>query len=186
MQRGDPRCGELDELVVGAELDRVGRARLRARGLEAVLQAVVAEGALGGPAVVVVAVDDAERARRDAVAAAVADVGLQDHRLELGADQRAGRAGVQAARVRAVLADVGHEHPAPPVRRRDGARRCRAAVSSLEQLDEAHVAPRRRAERRPCGRSEARRGSRRRRRAGRSTACTRPRTPCSRCTSSCR
>src|SRR5690606_17835678 len=70
----DPALGELDELVVGAELDRVGRAGLRAGGLEAVLEAVVAERALGGAAVVVVAVDDAERARRHAVAAAVADV----------------------------------------------------------------------------------------------------------------
>jgi hypothetical protein len=60
----DPAPGRLDELVVGAELDRVGGARLGARGLEPVLEAVVAERALGGAAVVGVAVRNAERARR--------------------------------------------------------------------------------------------------------------------------
>ena len=104
-----------------------------------------------------VAVDDAERARRDAVAAAVAHVGLQDHGVELGADERAGRAGVQAAGVRAVLADVGHEDPvvhaatAPTStgRRRppSSALATRSRTSSsgaaarVGELDEAHVPP---------------------------------------------
>ena len=142
VQRRDPPRRDLAQLVVGAELDRVGRAGLRAGRLQAVLEPVVAERALGGAAVVVVAVDDAERARRDAVAAAVADVGLEHDGAELGADQRAGRARVEAAGVRAVLADVGHEHPVAEVVDRplgDGPRgRCRACV---RRLDEAHVPP---------------------------------------------
>src|SRR3954451_840508 len=56
-------------------------------------------------------VGDAEWTGRGAVAAAVAHVGLEDHGLELRADERAGRAGVEAAGVRAVLAHVGHEDP---------------------------------------------------------------------------
>src|SRR3712207_9063145 len=51
-------------------------------------------------------------AGRHAVAAAVADVALHHHGAELGAEQRAGRADVQAAGVRAVLADVGGHQPA--------------------------------------------------------------------------
>jgi hypothetical protein len=44
------------------------------------------------------------------VAAAVADVGLDVDGVELGADERAGRADVEAGGVRSVLADVGgHE-----------------------------------------------------------------------------
>ena len=97
------RLRALAQLVERAELDRLGRARLRARGLEAVLQPVVAERALPGRALAVrasdlAAVDHAERARGDAVAAAVADVLLHDDGAELGAEERAGRADVEAAR----------------------------------------------------------------------------------------
>ena len=56
--------------------------------------------------------DDAERAPRHAVAAAVADVVLHHHGAELGAEQRTGRAHVQAAGVGAVLADVRRHQPA--------------------------------------------------------------------------
>ena len=111
VQLGDAALRHVHELVVGPELDRVGRARLRARGLEAVLHPVVAERALRGAPVDLVAVHDAEGARRDAVPAAVADVGLQDHGVELGPDQRAGRARVEAARVGAVLTDIGRHQP---------------------------------------------------------------------------
>ena len=111
MQLGDPARGDLHQLLVRAELDRVRRARLRARRLEPVLEAVVTERAFARAAVVRVAADHPERTRRHAVATAVAHVRLQHHRLMLGADQRAGGAGIEAARVRAVLADVGHEHP---------------------------------------------------------------------------
>jgi hypothetical protein len=135
VQLGDASLGEVDDLVVRPELDRVGRAGLRARRLQPVLQPVIAEGALRGAAVDVIAVDDAERARRDAVPAAVADVRLEDDRVELGPDQRAGRARVEAAGVRAVLAHVGHEDP-----------RGRRRLLVGQQLDEPDVPPRRRAE----------------------------------------
>ncbi len=111
VQFGDPARGELDQLFMGPELDRVGRAGLRAGRLEPVLETVVAERALAGPPILGVAVDHAERTGRHAVAAAVADVRLEDDGLVLGADQRARGARVEAARVGAVLADIGHEHP---------------------------------------------------------------------------
>src|SRR6202012_6039346 len=52
------------------------------------------------------ALDDAERAARHAGAAPVAHVGLDDDGTELGPEQRAGRAHVEASGVRAVLSDV--------------------------------------------------------------------------------
>ena len=67
-------CAVLTQLVERAELDRVRRARLGAGRLEAAAQPVVAHRALPGPAVVLAAVDHAERAGRHAVGAAVADV----------------------------------------------------------------------------------------------------------------
>src|SRR5207245_4225979 len=87
-------------------------------------------------------VEDAERARGDAVAAAVADVLLDDDRAELGAEERSGRADVEARGVRAVLADVGRHQPAQ-----------RLSVLVVEPqrlllLDERDVPPRVRAERR--------------------------------------
>src|SRR5690606_77574 len=61
--------------------------------------------------------DDAERARGDAVAAAVADVLLDVDGVELGPDDRARWARLQTRRVDAVLADVRHEEPPLPRRR---------------------------------------------------------------------
>jgi hypothetical protein len=104
----------LAQLVEGAELDRVGRTGLRAGRFVAALEPVVAEGAFPDPAVLLLAeleaedldrrisgvarqvapVQDAEGARRNAVAAAVADVLLHDHGAVLGAEQRSGRADV--------------------------------------------------------------------------------------------
>ena len=194
----DALRGHLEQLVVRPELDRIGRAGLRARRLEAVLEPVVAERALRGAAVDRVAVDHAERARRDAVPAAVADVRLQHDGLELGADQRAGRARVQAAGVRAVLADVGHEHPVAEAGERTlvllgggdevdaVGREVDRARGALRQLHEAHVPPGRGAQLAGVVVRAAAPERRRRPTAGRSTACTPPRTPCSRCTSWCR
>src|SRR5204862_8321669 len=56
--------------------------------------------------------EHAERTRRHAVAAAVADVLLHDDGSELGAEERPRRADVEARGVRAVLADVRAHHPA--------------------------------------------------------------------------
>src|SRR5262249_39662537 len=95
----------------GTELDGVGGTRLGARGLESGAHAVVAERALLGRARDRVDPDHAERAGADAVAAPVADVRLDDHRVELGADDRAGRADLPAAGLHAVLADVAHQEP---------------------------------------------------------------------------
>src|SRR5207237_1883606 len=67
VERLDPVGSACPQLVERPELDRVGGARLRARGLEAVAEPVVAEGAFPGAAVILSAVDHAERTRRDAV-----------------------------------------------------------------------------------------------------------------------
>src|SRR5690606_31232413 len=56
-----------------------------------------------------------ERAADDAVAAAVADVGLDEDAAQLGAHDGAGGAGFEAAGDPAVLADVGGELPGEEV-----------------------------------------------------------------------
>src|SRR5262245_26328798 len=111
LQRLDPLLGLRDELVAEAELDRVGRARLGAGGPEPVVDAIVAERALlCGPGRLVEA-HHAEGARGDAVAAPVAHVLVDVDRAVLGPIDGAGRARVEAAGLRAVLAHVGHEQP---------------------------------------------------------------------------
>jgi hypothetical protein len=57
--------------------------------------------------------NDAVGAGRDAVPAAVADVGLDVDVVELVADDRAGRARLLAGSLDAVLADIAHKRPAP-------------------------------------------------------------------------
>src|SRR6185437_10522008 len=110
----EPGARPLAQLVQRAVLDRLGRAGLCARRRHAVAGAVVAEGALPHPAVALdlALVEHAERAGRHAVSAAVADILLDDDRAQLGADDRAGRAHVQAGRVGAVLAHVRAHQPA--------------------------------------------------------------------------
>src|SRR5262249_47435945 len=66
MQFFDAPARFLAQLANRAELNRIGRARLSAGGLDAVLLPVVTEGAFVGVAVGFVARDDAERAGRDA------------------------------------------------------------------------------------------------------------------------
>src|SRR5690242_7957304 len=110
------------------ELDRVRGARLRACGLEPYFEAVITERALLRGARHRVDVDHAERAGGDAGATSVADVGLDHHRVELGPDDGAGGAHLEAPGLDAVLAHVAHHQPA-------------AVVRSLELLDEAHVSP---------------------------------------------
>src|SRR2546427_8068850 len=109
-----------------AELDRVCGTRLRSRGLEPHLEPVVAEGALLRGAIHRIDADDAERAGGDARATSVADVGLNHHRVELAADDGAGRTHFQASRLDAVLAHVAHHQPA-------------AVVGALELLDRKSV-----------------------------------------------
>src|SRR5690606_958083 len=145
------------QLVHGPEADRVRWARLRARGLEPVLQPVVAQRALVRLArALPVDLDHAERTRGLAVAAAVAHVLLDEDGVELGADDRAGRARLQARRVHAVLADVRHEQPPLPGLRPllargqvapglefGGRLAPRLEARLVELLDEHHVSPRR-------------------------------------------
>src|SRR5438270_9071836 len=136
MELRDARAGALAELLDGAELDRLRRTRLRTRRHEAGLLAVVAEGALERAAVGGAAVDDAERAGHDAVAAAVADVRLHINAAELRAHDRAGGTAVQTAGRLAVLADVGGERPRPRLRG------IPSPAGHRGLLDELHMAPR--------------------------------------------
>ena len=107
----------LEQLVQRAELDRLRRARLGACRLEPVLEPVVAERALVHAAVAadLALRDHAEGTRGDAVAAPVADVVLDHDRSKLGTRDRTCRADVEAARVRAVLADIAGHQPAEAV-----------------------------------------------------------------------
>jgi len=57
-------------------------------------------------------VDDAEWARPDAISAAITDVGLDDHGVELGADDGAGRTDFEATRLDAMFAHITHHQPA--------------------------------------------------------------------------
>src|SRR5919204_325446 len=102
--RGPP-LRPLAKLLHLPELDRVRRAGLGAGRLEAVSEAVVAEGALPHPAIALALLEHAEGTRGHAVAAAVADVLLHDHRSVLGAEQGPGGAHLEAGRLGAVLAD---------------------------------------------------------------------------------
>src|SRR5437660_10738304 len=131
--------GTLLKLLDVAELDRSRRARLGAGRGHVVFEAVVAQRALvrrprleltvlGG------AVDDAEGTGRHAEPTAITDVLLDVDGVVLGPDQRPGRASLEAGRVGAMLADVGHHQPALVLPARIGFR----------LLDELDVAPGRR------------------------------------------
>src|SRR5205085_10145065 len=102
-QIGHPAASALHQLLDRAELDRVGRTRLGAGRLQPILKPVVAQRTLVGLAISRADLDDTVRAGRHAVAAAVANVLLDDHGVELGADDRPGRTRLHAAGVDAVL-----------------------------------------------------------------------------------
>src|SRR5436309_3388281 len=116
------------QLADGAELDRVGRTGFRAGGLEPDAHAVVTERALLRRARDHVHIDDAKGTAGDAGAAAVAHIRLDYHGVELGADDRAGRAHLDTAGLDAMLAHVAHHEPA-------------AVVRAVELLDELDVPP---------------------------------------------
>src|SRR5215218_3935055 len=107
-----PLFGDSIQLLDLAEHDGVGRAGFGAGRFEAVALAIVAESALEGAAVVWDLGYDAVGTRGDAVAASVADVGLDVDVIELVADDGAGRACLLARRLDAVLAHVAHKSPA--------------------------------------------------------------------------
>ena len=79
-------------------IELVGQALAQA-GSKPALQAIVAQRALVRLAVDLAELDHAERAGRHAIGAPVADVLLHHHGAEFGAEQCAGRAGLQASRV---------------------------------------------------------------------------------------
>src|SRR4029079_2438256 len=84
--------------------------------------------------------DDAVRAGRDAIAAAVANVLLDEHGVELGTDDGVRRTDLEAAGLLAVLADVGHHQPRLTAGdRRRG--RHEALVVRRDLLDELDVSP---------------------------------------------
>ena len=108
---GYPVLSPFAKLVQQPELDGLSRARFGAGRREAITQAVVAESALVGAPIRLASVDHAERARRHAIAATVADIVLHHHRAELGPHKRPGGADVKAARMSAVLAHVAGHQP---------------------------------------------------------------------------
>src|SRR5882762_4930840 len=112
VELADPGLRLLSELGNRPEHDRVGGTGLGAGGLQPGLQAVVTERALLGRVRDRIHPDDAEGAGRDAVTAPVARVGLDHDRVELGTDDGAGRAHLEAAGLDAMLAYVGHQEPA--------------------------------------------------------------------------
>src|SRR5262249_24212446 len=152
------------QLVDLAELDRLRRARLRARGLEPALEPVVTERALPGAAVLVNAeerhdqalvarrarpgalVEHAQRTSREREPAAGAHVALHDDGAELAAEERAGRTDLETRGVGAVLADVRRHQP--PQRLRVERRGLAVEPERRLLLDEGDVAPGVRAERR--------------------------------------
>src|SRR5439155_19129792 len=147
LQLLEPLVRPLPQLVQGPELDRVRRTGLRASRLVPALEPVVAERALPDAPVLLLRddwkrgwvsprqmpfVEDAERTRGHAVAAAVADVLLHDDGPVLRPEERPGRAHVEARGMRAVLADIRAHEPAQRV--------------LVALLDERDVPPRVRAE----------------------------------------
>src|SRR5947199_10218812 len=129
LQLGDPGLCHLLESDDSAEVNGLGRAGLGARGLEAHLHPVVAERALLGCARYRVDADHPERARADTVSAPVTHVRLDHDRVELGSDNGARRAHLEAAGPDAMLADVAHHQPSP------------LAAVGADLLDELHMPP---------------------------------------------
>src|SRR4030095_14467091 len=96
--------------------DRFSRTNFRARRREAALLSVVAEGALecasGVGQRLWAPVNHAERARDDAIPAAVANVILHKHRADFGANDRSGGTSFQATCFFTVFANIREENPA--------------------------------------------------------------------------
>src|SRR6266850_1876292 len=107
-----PPLGPLLELADRPELNGLRWACLRAGGHHAGLQSVVTQRALLRRARCVVDVDHTERARGDAHAAAVAHVRLDDHGVELSADDRPRGTHLETRGAHAMFAHVAHHQPA--------------------------------------------------------------------------
>src|SRR5262249_33628399 len=95
--------GAFAQLADRPKLNRIRRTCLGAGRLQAMLQAVVAQGALLRCPRGRVDLDDTEWTGRNTVATAITHVGLDDHRIELGADDGPCRAYLQATSLHAVF-----------------------------------------------------------------------------------
>src|SRR6185503_5836148 len=122
-----------------AELNRIRRTGFGARRLQAAFQSIVAERAFVSFAVGNVHLDHTKRAGGHAVTAAVADILLNHHGVELGAKKRAGGTRFEAGSGRAVLADIAHHQPVALEWRQLGGA---IAVGVLEFFDKTDVPPR--------------------------------------------
>ena len=133
VKRLDPGLSALAQFVKISELNGLGGARLRARGRHVFLQAVVAESAFPGAAIVFAAINDTEGAVDNAIAATVADIGLNENGTKLGADDRAGGTTIETASASTVLANIGREQP--------GEGTVLVFVQCHGAFDERHVPP---------------------------------------------
>src|SRR5579871_1243448 len=112
MQHAHSRASAMRQLVQIAKQDGLGWTGFRAGRLHAILLAVIAKRAFPGPAIFSVKINHAKGARRDAIAAAVADVRLNIDIAKFVADNRAGGAGIHTAGMLAMLAYIAHHQPA--------------------------------------------------------------------------
>src|SRR6266581_8714724 len=107
------------QIIEPPEHDRFSRTNLGARRCEAALLSVVAEGAFECAAGVGqrlwAPVNHAKRARDDAIAAAVANIILHEHRADFGANDRSGGTRFETASFFAMLANIRKEDPAKGV-----------------------------------------------------------------------
>src|SRR6476646_11589368 len=103
------------QIIEASEDNRFGWTNLRASRCEAALLSIVAEGALECAAGVGQrrgsTIDHAEWTRDDAIAAAIADVVLHQHRTDLGPNNRPCRARFETAGFFAMFTNIRQEHP---------------------------------------------------------------------------
>jgi len=104
------------QIIEPPEHDRFGRTDFGARGNESAFLSVVAESALEYAAGIGQrfwpAIDHPKRAGDNAISAAVANIVLDKYRTDFGSYDRAGRAGFEAARFLAMLANIRKKEPA--------------------------------------------------------------------------
>src|SRR5580704_9552749 len=104
------------EIIQPPKHDRFSRTDFGACRNQSALLAIITKRALERAARIVKrlrpAINYAKRARHNAIAAAVADIVLHQHRADFGSNDRSGRARLKATSFFAVLANVGQENPA--------------------------------------------------------------------------
>ena len=104
------------QIIEPPEHDRFGRTDFGARGNESAFLSVVTESALECTAGIGQrfwpAIDHPKRAGDNAISAAVANIVLDKYRTDFGSYDRAGRAGFEATRFLAMLANIRKKEPA--------------------------------------------------------------------------